>query len=113
MASWALLADRSRWADFCVSNKLPGEADVIGPWATLSNTASQWLYSLVKHSDRSSPLITVSNFQSFETWIQPINELSLREENNYVITTILGSREEHITTYCILGDPNCKFCDPD
>lgn len=61
-------------------------------------------------SDNSVQLSVIWNLDSAYTYI---NELSLREENNYVITTILGSREEHITTYCILGDPNCKFCDPD
>lgn len=61
-------------------------------------------------SDNSVQLSVIWNLDSAYTYI---NELSLREENNYLITTILGSREEHITTYCILGDPNCKFCDPD
>lgn len=61
-------------------------------------------------SDNSVQLSVIWNLDSAYTYI---NELSLREENNYLITTILGSREEPITTYCILGDPNHKFCDPD
>lgn len=61
-------------------------------------------------SDNSVQLSVIWNLDSAYTYI---NELSLREENNYLINTILGSREEPITTYCILGDPNRKFCDPD